>query len=154
MYIYFKYYFFSLADNSSSVEITNMEISTTNIHEISKKNIHENVSQCDFENVQCEEIIYETPPKKRICYAGDIKCKVEKMSPEMLIKSINILKKTCNKKDKIINRLRVQHYRQKKKIESLESLLNELRTKGLISPTSSDIVEVFTNKTSALVHIN
>ncbi|TGZ51382.1 THAP domain-containing protein 1-like [Temnothorax longispinosus] len=65
--------------------------------------------QCEeeIETVQCKEEIYETPSKKRICYAGDIKLgEIENMSPNTLIKSMQVLKKSCDK-DKMIHRLRV-----------------------------------------------
>lgn len=111
-----------------------------------EKDISDSIDECTdniFENVQCDRSIYETPSKNRMCYAGDIKSRdIEEISPKTLIKSMKVLKKSCDKKDKIINRLRVQHCRQKKKIESLETLLHELRTKNLLSSTSSDIIKV------------
>lgn len=73
---------------------------------------------------QCEDKICQTPSKNQIYYAGDIKS--ENVSSRAFMKSLNILKRSCKKKDKIISRLRILHYRQKKKIESLEALLSEL----------------------------
>jgi len=99
-----------------------------------------NISSIKIETAQNKERdeICQTSSKKRICYAGDKKFRnVENMT---FVKLLNILKKSCEKKDKIINRLRIQHYRQKKKIESLKALLSEqLSEKSLISPISSDI---------------
>ncbi|KMQ85338.1 thap domain-containing protein 9 [Lasius niger] len=71
----------------------------------------------------------------------------------MLMKSMNVLKRSCNKKNKIINRLRVQHCRQKKKIESLEALLHELYTKDLLSSTSSDTVKAVVDESTILKQI-
>ncbi|XP_071555920.1 uncharacterized protein [Temnothorax nylanderi] len=83
-----------------------------------------------LESSQCKEEIYETPSKKRICYAGDIKLgEIENMSPNTLIKSMQVLKKSCDKKNKMIHRLRVHQYRLKKKINSLQALVCKLRTK-------------------------
>ncbi|XP_024870392.1 THAP domain-containing protein 1-like [Temnothorax curvispinosus] len=111
-----------------------------------------NMPSVIFESIsQREEEIYETPSKKRMCYAGDIKtAEMKNMSPRTLIKAMEILKRSCNKKDKIINRLKVQQYRQKKRIDSLQTLLCELRTKGLLSATSSDIVQVLKSLLSFL----
>lgn len=92
---------------------------------------------------QREETNNETVSAKRMCYAGDINIeKVRTVSPTTLLKSMNILKRICEKKNAVINRLRVQIHRQKRKIKSLEALLNELRTKGFLSPTPSDIIKV------------
>jgi len=92
--------------------------------------------------IQIEEEIYETPSKKRMCYAANIKTpEIKNMSPRTLITAVEMLKESCHKKDKIINRYRVQQY-QKKKIDSLQNLLCELRTKSLLSAISSDIVQV------------
>lgn len=81
---------------------------------------------------------------KRVSYAGDIKIeKMGSMSPRTITKSMTILKKTCEAQNKVIKRLKVQLFRKKRKIENLEALLSELRRKNLLSPTSSDIVQVF-----------
>jgi len=114
------YYLFSMAD------IKNAEPS--------------NMSSVKIETAQNKERddICQTSSKKRICCAGDKKFRnIENVT---FVKLLNILKKSCKKKDKIINRLRIQHYRQKKKIESLKALLSEqLSEKSLISPVSSDL---------------
>jgi len=99
-----------------------------------------NMSFIRIETAQNKERdeICQTSSKKRICYASDTKFRnIKNMT---FVKLLNILKKSCEKKDKIINRLRIQHYRQKKKIESLKALLSEqLSEKSLISPISSDM---------------
>ncbi|XP_032674701.1 THAP domain-containing protein 1-like [Odontomachus brunneus] len=106
------------------------------------KNISANTSFVQTDIRQREEISDETVSTKRICYAGDINVeKVGSMSPRVVAKSMNILKKTCEKKNIVIKRLRVQLHRQRRKIENLETLLNKLQTKGLFSSTSPDIVQ-------------
>ncbi|XP_011860751.1 PREDICTED: uncharacterized protein LOC105557942 [Vollenhovia emeryi] len=86
---------------------------------------------------------------KRMCYAGDIKIEtVGSMSPRTVMKSMTILKKTCKEKNKIIKRLRVQLFRQRRKIKNLETLLCELRTKGLLSSTSSDVIQIMNYKST------
>lgn len=93
--------------------------------------------------MQIEEEIYELFQKKRMCYAANIKTpEIKNMSSRTLITAVEMLKESCHKKDKIINRYRVQQYRQKKNIDSLQNLLCELYTKGLLSAISSDIVQV------------
>lgn len=80
---------------------------------------------------QCKDEICQTPSKKQICYAGDIKSEnFENISPKAFMKSLNMLRSSCKKKDKIINQLKILNYRQKKKIESLEALLSELCRKS------------------------
>lgn len=58
----------------------------------------------------------ETPSKK-VCYPGDIKSPTV-MTPRTLIKCVRVLKKSCQKKDKIIKRLRTEQYRHKKKLSA------------------------------------
>lgn len=103
---------------SSKKETVSMEIET--------------VAQCKDEN-------YHTPTTKHIYYIVDINSgNITNMTPKMLVKTLNILKKSCEKKDKLINRMRVQHFRQKRKIETLEALLSAFRAKNLLPPISSD----------------
>ncbi|XP_020279325.1 THAP domain-containing protein 1-like [Pseudomyrmex gracilis] len=103
-----------------------------------------NKSSMEIETVaQCEDEICQTPPIKQIYYIVDVNSgNIKNMSSKMLVRTLNMLKKSCEKKDKIINRLRVQHFRQKRKIESLEALLAALRERNLLPPVSSDTVQV------------
>lgn len=102
-----------------------------------------NTPLAEMENDPHEKISNKTLSAKRLSYAGDIEIeKVKNMSPRTITKSMTILKKICEEKDKVINRLKVQIFRQKRKIENLETLLRELQRKGLLSSNSSDIIQV------------
>jgi len=78
---------------------------------------------------------------KRFRYPGDIS-DVDQLTPSEKTMCIKVLKRACKKKDKIINRLRVQHIRQKRKIVNLQELLTELRQKFELSENVQNIVQV------------
>ncbi|XP_020286801.1 uncharacterized protein LOC109856199 [Pseudomyrmex gracilis] len=121
----------------SSKKQTSMEIETVAEHKNKVSQATKKQTSMEMKTVQSEDEIYQGVSKKRIYYAGDINLRnVENMTPKMLVKSLNILKKSCEKKDKIINRLRAQHCCQKKKIESLEALLSKFREKNIRSQIS------------------
>lgn len=101
------------------------------------------------------ELQYDTPERIQICktptkklrYPGDInENTIRDMTPRSALKSVKILKRACVKKDITIKRLRNEQSRRKKKIESLEKLLMELKQKCLLSSNSSDIVQVWLQK--------
>lgn len=64
------------------------------------------------------------------------------MTLRTAIKSVRLLNQACVKKDITIKRLRNEQNRRKKKIESLQKLLTDLKQQCLLSANSSDIVEV------------
>ncbi|XP_067210168.1 uncharacterized protein [Linepithema humile] len=72
-------------------------------------------------------------PKKLLRYPGDINDNIlQNITPRTSIRIIKMLKKECQKKDKIIKRCRTQQNRQKKKIEHLTELLFKVRKKCLL----------------------
>lgn len=78
--------------------------------------------------------ILSTPKKKKIRYPGDISNDLlEQMTPTTLRKSVRLLRETCQKKDHKIKRLQSIQNRQKKKIESLQALLLDLKKNNLLS---------------------
>lgn len=90
----------------------------------------------------------ETPDKicsistMRFRYPGDIPVDADQLTPSEKTMCIKVLKRACQKKDKIINRLRVQHIRQNRKIVSLQELLTKLRQKFELSENVQNIVQV------------
>lgn len=52
------------------------------------------------------------------------------------------MKKSLKKKDAIIKRLRTQHYREKRKIETLTKLLDELKKECNLSSNCCEILQV------------
>ncbi|XP_011869794.1 PREDICTED: uncharacterized protein LOC105563092 [Vollenhovia emeryi] len=73
-------------------------------------------------------------PRKIYRYPGDIKDElVEQMSPTTKSNCIRLLKSACKAKDKTIQKLKVNEFRHKKKISSLEKLYVNCK-KNLISP--------------------
>ncbi|XP_025270346.1 uncharacterized protein LOC112639697 [Camponotus floridanus] len=97
----------------------------------------------DFQNIP--EYINRTPTKK-IRYPGDIgENAIQDMTPHTAIRSVRLLKQACVKKDITIKRLRNEQNHRKKKIESLQKLLTDLKQQCLLSANSSDIVEIHGN---------
>jgi len=95
--------------------------------------------------------ICRTPTKKILRYPGDIReNRMKDMTPRTVIRSIELLKRACIKKDNTIKRLRTEQNRRKKKIESLQMLLTDLKQKCLLSSNSSDIVKVWSQKLNKL----
>ncbi|KAL1488972.1 hypothetical protein ABEB36_014754 [Hypothenemus hampei] len=84
----------------------------------------------------------------KIRYPGDINEEnVKGTSNQNLQKYVLILKKACRKKDQMIKRLQSLRNRQKKKINSLQSMLSDLRARDLISSNTSHIMQIFSNAT-------
>lgn len=84
-----------------------------------------------------------TTRKQTIRYVGDMSDDIlDEMSPESLKKCIKKLKNTLHKKSGIIKRLQRKEQMQKKKIESLQTLVINLRKENYISSNSEEVLKI------------
>lgn len=137
---------------SSSTDVINNPCSTESIEHIEADGMTEiSINNQDLDPSSETEMEIETSLvdntstilKNTIRYPGDIGAEVlNKFTPSVQMKYIKLLKHACEKKNKTINRLRVQQLPQKRKIASLQELLTELRQKYELSENTSEIVQV------------
>lgn len=76
-----------------------------------------------------------------IRYPGDVK-NIDKLSPNAYRAAIRVLKNQIANDRKKIKRLQSDNNRKRKKIESMESLLNDLQKKNLISHDAQNMFSV------------
>lgn len=84
-----------------------------------------------------------TTRTKKIRYPGDINEETLKnMTLPTALQSIRMLKEACEKKDILIKKLQNKKTYGKKKIDSLQNLLLDLKGKCLLSANSVEIIKV------------
>ncbi|KAG8180336.1 hypothetical protein JTE90_016370 [Oedothorax gibbosus] len=87
------------------------------------------------------EALSAIPRKKRLCYLGDFD-EADVTSPTKAQKLLQISQAAIMKHKQVVRNLRKSGKRLKKRVESLEGLLEDLKEKSMISDAASSVLKV------------